>query len=642
MCGIAGMVNLRSAPGVLRLMMDALRHRGPDGEGQYTEPGIVELGHRRLAIIDLQTGDQPQISPDGRYVLIFNGELYNYLELRPELEARGWQFKTTSDTEVLLAGLVLHGVDFLKRTIGMFALAFWDKTERSLLLARDRVGVKPLYYALLPPNGLVFSSELKSILCVPGVSREVDPDALDAYLTLRYVPGPKTMVRNIFKFPCGHWAIFKDGKFRKERYWKVDFDSKHHSHINASEATARFETLLEDSVKLRLRSDVPFGLFLSSGVDSTTILAMMAKHSAQPVRTFSIGFTTGADEQADAARVARHFGADHSSFILRPDDLQRIPDVAWYMDEPFPDPIVLAMFLLAEKAHNKVKVVLTGEGADELLSGYVHHPHLRFLAKLAALVPPSAFKAAAGLARHIPMKALERYFNYPASPGIKGRERLPLLLRAASDFRQRYLAYASLMTAGERNSLYSRAYRREVISNHYVEHSLESIMTSSKKNDPLDDILNLEYQLWLPDNILFKQDKTLMAHGLEGRVPYCDHRLVEFGAQLPLSLKCRPGKNKAILRNVAERLFPPELLSRRKQAFMVPLSGAYGKVMQMMLNEMLSGRRFRERNLFDAQAVRRLMAEYDRSPFIVAKQLMALLMLEFWFERVLDGNGAQV
>lgn len=635
MCGIAGFVGLKAGREALAGMLALMRHRGPDGEGVWhdAEPGVA-LGHRRLAIIDLATGGQPMESADRRYVITFNGEIYNYRELKPELERRGYPFRTTSDTEVLLAGLALDGAAFLKKTIGMFAFALWDRRERTLLLARDRVGVKPLYYAEPRGGGLAFASEVKALLSLDGVASDIDTAALDAYLALRYVPAPRTMVRGVSKFPPGHYAVFRDGKFSFTRYWDVSFDSRGDLR-DPRKAREELIALLNDAVRLRLRSDVPFGAFLSGGLDSAVVVALMAKNMAEPVRTYSIGFEDTQDERPRAKAIANAVGARHTEFALTPEDLARLPEVAWYVDEPFPDPIVLAMSLLAAKAQSEVKVILTGEGSDELFAGYVHHPHLLWLSRAAPAVPEFAFRAAACAASHVPVALIDRLFDYPTPPRHKGRERLVGLLRAAKSEPARYLAYVSLFTENERRQLLANELRPGVDSPDGVAGATARRFAGLDNALPIDRIWSLEYQTWLPDNILFKQDKTLMSHGVEGRVPYCDHRLVEFAATLPLEARLSRGRNKAVLRDAAAEVLPDLPPAEGKKAFVIPLDGRYGAVMREMAGDVLTGARFRNLRLFDEGAVDALLASFPNPSFLVGRQIMALVMFALWHEGVL-------
>lgn len=634
MCGIAGLIGDYATPDTMDRMLSVQHHRGPDAMGVWQDDSApVILGHKRLSIIDLAGGAQPMLSPDGRYVFTYNGELFNYLELRPGLERKGWDFRTASDTEVFLAGLVLEGEAFLTKTIGEFAFALWDREKENLLMARDRVGVKPLYIAEPVAGTLAFASELKSLLCVDGVDTSVNMDALAGYFTQRFVTAPNTMVQGIKKIPPAHVGMYRDGKLSLKRYWDVSFSTQS-TQLNGSsltEARERFAELLDDSVALRLRSDVPYGVFLSGGIDSSVIASLVAQKSSAPVHTFSIGFQDTDDELSDAAKIAAAIGAQHTEFELKPEDLTRLPDVAWAVDEPFPDPIVLAMSLLAQKSQDTVKVVLTGEGADELLGGYIHHANLKLLDKIARWMPSFLPPLGAWGVGKLPMSIIDRLFDYPISPGEEGRQRLIELVRALGDRPAMYASSVSLFTSTQRQSLFSTDVVNAMSAKAAPEQMMRDALESSDNaSDFLDRIWDFEYKTWLPDNILFKQDKTLMAHSVEGRVPYCDHRLVEFAAALPMNVRFAHGRNKAILRDVADAKLKHVPQAKHKKPFMVPLHGAYGKVMSEMAIDTLMGSRFRNLGLFSTQQVNALLKTFETPSLLVGKQVMALLMFALW------------
>lgn len=633
MCGIAGWAGNSLKSEQIDHMLDQMTHRGPDGRGQWSdrEAGVA-LGHLRLAIIDLNTGDQPMISPDGRYVIVYNGEIYNYLELRPQLEARGWVFKTTSDTEVLLAGLAQEGPDFFHKTIGMFALALWDRVERKLLLARDRMGIKPLYIAETA-HGLAFASELKSLLRMPGVSREIDLAALDSYLTLRYVPSPATMVKGIRKFPAAHYGWVQSGHLNMTRWWDIEFSSRPGT-LTQMEAE-QLDWHLQDAIRLCLRSDVPYGAFLSGGIDSGIVVGLMARQSSAPVRTYSIGFSGVADERQSAARIAGAIGTTHQELELTPQDLMRLPEIVRLVDEPFPDPIILAMSTLAERARRDVKVILTGEGADELFGGYVHHKQLMQISSVAPYVPQACLNLAARMARRLPMHLLDRLFDYAVPPGPEVRDRLAKLLRAARSPAGRYLAFVSLFDEEDRKSLLFDPGHDEGIRR------LRDELTGSQ-NAAIDQLWRFEHKTWLVDNILFKQDKTLMAHSVEGRVPFCDHRLVELAARLPLSARFGPSGRKSALRDAARRLVPELPPSGPKNAFMIPQEGPYAAIIRDLAGDYLRSQRFRELGLFHQRTVSGLLDKLATPSLLPGKQILALTMFAIWEREVLAIHGSEV
>lgn len=626
MCGIAGFIGPGAATDVMTAMLRAMAHRGPDGRGDWRDPDAgVMLGHLRLAIIDVNSGAQPMLSPDGRYVLVYNGEIYNYVELRPALEEKGWHFVTASDTEVLLAGLVLEGPAFLTKTIGMFALALWDRSERRMLLARDRMGIKPLYVAETP-RGLAFASELKSLLLLPGVKRELDPDALEAFFTLRYVPSPLTMISGIRKFPPAHYAWIAGGNIALTRWWDVAFASPEGEMTRAQEDELDWH--LEDAVRLSLRSDVPYGSFLSGGVDSALVTGLMARQSTQRVRTYSVGFTGVSDEREAAGRIAQAIGTNHTVLELTPEDLRSLPAVARMLDEPFPDPIVLAMDALAARASRDVKVILTGEGADELFGGYVHHKHLMLLNAWAKYIPQPLLGFGAEMAANLPQGLLRHLFDYPVPPGREAASRLAGLIRSAGADADSYLSYVSL---------FNRVERRRLFSSSTHEAGIELVTRDITRGSAafIDRLWSSEYRYWLSDNILFKQDKTLMAHSVEGRVPFCDHRLVELAARLPLKARFGRRGRKSALRDAADRLVPELPKQGAKQAFMIPQDGSYAAVIREMAQDMLSSRRIRQLGVFNGKVIDALLEAFKVPSLLSGKQVLALLMFSLWEQEVL-------
>lgn len=630
MCGIVALLGDGFTVAQMDHMLTLMAHRGPDGDGQWADPGAgLQLGHVRLSIIDVDGGAQPMTSPDERYALTFNGEIYNYLELRGDLEASGWRFRTSSDTEVLLAGLALEGPEFLVKTIGMFALALWDRETRALLLARDRMGIKPLYIAETA-TGLAAASEMKSLLALPGVSRDIDPDALEAWLTLRYVPAPQTMLKGIRKFPAGHYAWVRGGEMEMTRWWDIEFESP--SGPVTPEQAEQLDWYLSDAVRLCMRSDVGYGVFLSGGVDSSLVAGLMAQHSAEPVRTYSIGFAGSLDEREDARAVAAALGTQHTECELRPEDLRRLPDVVRSIDEPFPDPIVLAMDQLAALAAKDQKVALTGEGADELFAGYVHHPHLARLDRWSRHVPQPLLDVAGKLAGLTPVALTDRLFDYPVPPGKSARDRVGELIRNARTPSLRYLTFVSMFGKRDIESLLEH----DASPPANWRQALAALDRDTATTRPIDRLWQYEHRAWLADNILFKQDKSLMAHSIEGRVPFCDHRLVELVARLPLSARLGGRTSKPALRAAACRLVPRLPPASRKKTFMIPLDGAYGATIREMAGDLVTFDRLRDLGPFRPEALKQLLARFTASQFIEGKQVQALLMLTLWQDAVRD------
>ena len=635
MCGICGFVGLED-DGLLERMTTALVHRGPDGEGFFRAAG-VGLGHRRLSIIDVAGGAQPIASEDGSLQLVCNGEIYNHAALRNELESRGHTFRTRSDNEVILHLYEESGPECLTRLNGMFALAIWDAPRRRLLVARDRLGIKPMYWAE-STGGFLFASEIKSLLRHEGVGSEVNPTVLRDYLELRYAPGPDSMLRGVNKLPAGHYALVENGgPVRQHRYWRQPlcegpFAGSDQDYLD--EFAERFER----SVKRRLMSEVPFGAYLSAGLDSSTIVAAMSQTVSTPVRTFSVGFDYEHDELEGAAATAKQFGCDHTEIACKLADLRLLPEIVRHLDEPLGDPIILPMFMLAREASKKVTVILAGEGADETLGGYAFHKAMLTGARIARLAPGWLHRAPlqAGLAL-TPSRLLDLGFDYPAPLGRRGKLKLidyAKLLGA----RQLPAAWRHLI------SLFDPRDQRGLFSAEF-EHELQGSATLPARDDGsgapvLNRILDLQFDHWLPDDILMKQDKLSMASGIEARVPFLDHELVEFALRVPPRLKIRGGRTKLLLRRYAERLLPPETAMRRKMPFYAPMEKFYREPgFQELLQDTLSDRVVRERGIFRPEAIRSLLDSLRADEFVLVKQAFSLVVLELWFRAMVDRRG---
>ncbi|MBN1866088.1 asparagine synthase (glutamine-hydrolyzing) [Candidatus Sumerlaeota bacterium] len=637
MCGICGILG----PGATRERLDAMRaqmaHRGPDGEGVYLAPdGMIGLGHQRLSIVDLEGGAQPMASADGGLVVVYNGEIYNFMDLRRELESRGRVFRTRCDTETLLHAYAEWGEEMVRRLNGIFAFGLWDAPRRRLVLARDPMGVKPLFYAETPES-FVFASEVKSLLTLPWVRRDVDPAALRLYLRLRYVPGPHTMWRSIRRFPPGHRMTIENGAVCTKPYWQTRFRGEERWK-REEDAIDEFASLAEDAVRMQMMADVPVGAFLSGGVDSGSIVSLMARHTDEPVRTFSMGFGTARDETAAAESLARRIGARHTSIRMRPDDMRLLPDAVRLMDEPLGDAIILPLYLLSRAAAREVKVVLTGEGADELLGGYLHQKNLLRLFGASRRLGPLARavgRAAGWAVSRTPVAWLDRFFDYPSSLGVSGRERLAAMLAAMGHPEAMYMAHVSLFDDAALDGLLRPEWRDGHDDVRDVTGDLAADLARSRERGAqglFDALLEQECRFWLPDNILLKMDKMTMGASLEGRVPFLDPRLVELATALPIGWKIRRGTNKRILRTCAERWIPGYAGGGRKQAFHVPLEEAYGEALARLEEEWLGDERLRGQEWLDPDAVRRLRDGTGRLDLLHGKQRMSLVILMMWRE----------
>lgn len=566
MCGIAGIFHLETAkpvdPGRVARMSDAMVHRGPDGSGVWTGPG-TGLGHRRLSIIDLGGGAQPMMSVDEKLVITFNGEIYNYLDLRRELEAGGAQFRTDSDTEVILAAYARWGADCLKRFNGMFAFAIHDRAQRTLFLARDRLGVKPLHYASISDGSVIFASELKGLLAHPLLRRTPDIQAVEDYLAWGYVPDHRCIVSGVKKLPAGHFLLLKCGKPEPlpQQWWDVSFESRVRG--SAADLGDELVELMRDAVRLRMISDVPLGAFLSGGVDSSAVVALMAENSRQPVKTCSIGFDVkGLDESDYAARVAQRFATDHHARTVSPDDWSLIDTLADHFDEPFADASALPTYRVAQVAREQVTVALSGDGADEAMAGYRRQVFFYREEAMRSLLPLGLRRAVFGTLGQVWPKA----------------DWAPRPLRAKSTLQalgaERGMAYAGAVGATPhmiRQSLYSEGFRSQ-LGGHRAESDWQACMARTPGRSGLDAAQYADLKFWMPGDILTKVDRTSMAVSLEAREPLLDYRLIEFAARLPEKMRVRGAQGKWLLKKSMEGRLPNDILYRPKMGFVTPIA----------------------------------------------------------------------
>jgi asparagine synthase (glutamine-hydrolysing) len=618
MCGLAGWVDgSPAASDILRRMCDAIAHRGPDADGFHVD-GEAALGHRRLAVIDLEASRQPMRSEDGRHALAYNGELYNFRELRAELESRGRRFRTAGDTEVVLQSLAEWGGEAVRRFRGMFALAFWDARERTMLLARDPLGVKPLHYAW-DGRRLLFASEIKALLAHPSVDRTLDLDALRLYLECQFIPAPHTAYRAIRKLPQAHTLLLRDGRIALERYWRPS--SLPRVALDEREAEEALDRELRASVESMLVADVPLGAFVSGGIDSSLVAAVMQSMRSSPIDVFNVGFTDpGAQsEHAHARRVADHIGASMHALMLSTDDVPQVlePCIDLF-DEPFGDQAALPTFLLSGLARRHVTVALTGEGADEVLAGYGNYA--RALRQQAAVARLGAAWS--------PWRSI-----YPWLPAALRKERL---LKAASrPANRRYVTIPSVLDAETHAAVLTPAMLHATDGRRW--NALESFAAAHHdacdSPDYLDRMLHVDTNLWLPDDLLTKVDRTTMAHSLEARVPYLDHRFVEFAARLPPHLKIGALGGKHLLKRVALRYLPPEIVLRPKQGFMLPLQHWLSHGLRAATERALSPQGLARRNIVRPAVLERLRREQFGGRPRHSIRTWALLCLELWLER---------
>ena len=625
MCGITGAVwndpQKALDPSVLERMIAVLRHRGPDDAGTYLENGVA-LGHRRLAIIDCAGGRQPLCNEDGSVWVVLNGEIYNFPDLRRRLEGAGHRFRTASDTETLVHLYEDAGPEFLDQLNGMFALALWDARQRQLLLARDRLGEKPLVYRE-EPGRLLFASELKSLLEVPGVTREIDPQALDQYLTYQYVPHPRTIYQGIAKLPPGHVALYRDGRLSVRPYWNPDFRVEEDRPFEQyAEELAR---LLTSSVEMRLQSEVPLGAFLSGGIDSTIIVGLMRRLSTGPLRTFTIGFPVpDYDERAYARLVSQHFHTEHEEFEVRPDAAAVLPKLVWHYDEPFADSSALPTWYLSELTRRQVTVALTGDGGDELFAGYLRYRAVALAAQFDRL--PRMLRAlfSAGIWHKLPLPGRQRSL-------LRRMRRFAEALRYPPA--RRYLEWIAIFNEARRGALYSDDFLATLPESDPADF-LAAAMSRSAGRDPVTAASLADVLTYLPCDLLTKVDVASMAHGLECRPPFLDHRVVELAARMPVACKFQHGQGKRILRKAFGDLLPPQIQRRRKMGFGVPLAHWFRNELQSFARDAILSPEAMARGYFRPEAVRRLWEEHQSGRFDHSYRLWALLILEVWQEQM--------
>lgn len=566
MCGIAGIFHCGTIkpvdPERVERMCDVLSHRGPDGSGVWTAQG-VGLGHRRLSIIDIAGSPQPMASMDGRAVISFNGEIYNFRSLRRELQALGAQFQTEGDTEVILAAWQQWGEDCVRHLDGMFAFAIYDKAAQTLFLARDRLGVKPLFYTRLSDGSLAFASELKALLAHPLLRRTVDPLAIEDYMTWGYVPDHRSILQGVQKLPAGHSLLLEHGKEppAPRQYWDISFASRRKGRVRDLEAELLHH--LKAGVSSRMVADVPLGAFLSGGVDSSSVVALMAEESADPVRTCSIGFdVASADETAYADIVARLFGTDHATRIVSADQFDAIDAIAGMFDEPFADASALPTWRVCQLARESVTVALSGDGADEALAGYRRQVFHHHETRLRSILPATFRKKVLG--------PLGRY--YPKADWAPRPLRAKSTLQAlAASGAEGYAQALAIVPPDIRFALYSHDLLQQ-IGEYRAENPLMDMMRDAPAISGLDRAQYADLKFWLPGDILTKVDRTSMAVSLEAREPLLDHRLIEFAAGLPDSMRVRGRQGKWLLKKSMERYLPRDILYRPKQGFVTPIA----------------------------------------------------------------------
>ena len=626
MCGIAGYVGAASAE-ILTTMLGRLVHRGPDGEGMHVEPGLG-LGMTRLAIIDLEGGAQPMTNEDGSVWLVTNGEIYNFRELRETLTARGRTFRTRSDTEVLLRAYEQFGDGCLEHLRGMFAFALWDRRRRRLLLARDRLGKKPLYYRHRD-GVLLFASEIKALLAHPSVGREIDPEALHHYLAFGHGPGDRSMFAEIASLPPGHLAVADEAGIEIAAYWSPPRRAAA-DRVPAAEAPGLVRRSLAESVRLRLESDVPLGVFLSGGIDSSAIVASMRDVTGGRIATFTVGFGAADpsfDELPAARLVARHFATDHHEEVLAPRVADLLPVLVHHFDEPFADSSALPTWVVAQATARHVKVALSGIGGDETFAGYPRYLGLA-LSETYGRLPSMA----RGLAR-LAVGGLARESEGGADWGARARR---FVTGAEAPLPDRYLGWTRFFGEAELARLVTPALRTRWT---LPVDARQRAAFATGDGDPVDGAFRVDLATYVPDDLLVMADRMSMAHGLEVRAPFCDHRLVELSLGIAPRLKLARGRLKALLKSAFADVLPREILTRRKQGFMIPLGRWLRGELREAMEDLLAPARVAARGFFVPAAVEALKREHLERRRSHADRLYALMMLELWMRGRVDAGA---
>ena len=653
MCGICGEIdfyNKNVRVDSVRKMCDVLTHRGPDDEGIVlikgnrsfevkdssefppVEKGFeVGLGHRRLSIIDLsEAGHQPMCNEDGRTWIVFNGEIYNFQEIREQLEKKGHLFKSKSDTEVILHAYEEWGVECLNHFRGMYAFAIWDSKQRQLFIARDRLGKKPLVY--FHQNGhFAFGSEIKALLQIPGIGKKVNGNAIHDYLTYQYVPAPDTIFEGIKKLPPAHYLIYdREGNVKVERYWKLHFSPCGQTEMDLREISHRIRAELEESVKVRLISDVPLGAFLSGGVDSSLIVGIMAKLSGRPVKTFSIGFEEKEfDELSYAQLVSNHFSTEHHEFIVKPDAIEILPKLVWNYNEPFADSSAIPTYYVAKMTKAYVKVVLTGDAGDENFAGYPRYLRSRWVASFTK-IPDKLRK-----------NLLPRFLRGFST--LRWREKTlnrlsDFMESLSSDQAMNYAEQIKIFNAKEKEDIYTEDFREKVEKFDSWDFVLKKF-EESEAEDLLEQLLYVDINSYLPEDLLVKIDIATMANSLEARVPFLDHKFMELVAGIPPCLKLKGTVTKYILKETFQEFLPEAIFKRKKMGFGVPVSRWFRNELKDYVYEILLDPRTLNRGYFRREGIERLLNDHIAARYDHSSQIWALLFLEIWFRVFIDSGG---
>jgi asparagine synthase (glutamine-hydrolysing) len=631
MCGICGKLEFdlqaRVSPALVKVMADTISHRGPDDEGYYVS-GSIGLGFRRLSIIDLNTGHQPISNEDGSVWIVFNGEIYNYKELREFLLSQGHVFKTRTDTEVIVHLYEEFAEHCVEKLRGMFAFAIWDDRRKLLFIARDRLGIKPLYYAS-SSTSLVFASEMKAILADPGVHRELEPATIDRFLSFNYTPGEETFFKNIHKLEPAHYMVVRQGELRIRRYWDLHFSTEL-EHPNQKQAEERLVNLLEESVRLHMISDVPVGFLLSGGLDSTAMLSLAAGKSVQPISSYTIGFSEPGieDERPYARLAASRYGVKHYEMTMTSKDfVDFLPQYVWHMEEGVCEPPAIALYYISKLAKEHVKVLISGEGGDEAFAGYPNYRNLLWLERL---------KSALGPLRGVFSSALGAFNSVARSKKIA--KYLPLLDIPLSSYYYSRTASPFSFFNQPANPVYSSAFA-SVVDKRKSLSGVQKYLQGDLNN--LNKMLYVDTKTWLPDDLLIKADKITMANSVELRVPFLDHKVMEFAASLPANFKVHGFTTKYLAKKALSHRVPQEIINRKKTGFPVPYESWLRTDLNSWLRDLLFSQRAMERGYFDRGGVENLFSKNSETG-AYSKEIFCLAVLELWHRIFSDGGNFPV
>jgi asparagine synthase (glutamine-hydrolysing) len=633
MCGICGKIDFTGTSiekGLMAKMATTLVHRGPDDQGLYLNQNIA-LGHRRLSVIDLSpSAHQPMSNEDGTLWIVYNGEIYNFAELREELTAKGHRFRSHSDTEVIIHLYEEEGPECVKRLRGMFAFAIWDDRRKSLFLARDRVGKKPLFY-YLDNNCLIFASEIKAILQDTDVNKKPDIIAIHHYLTYQSVPAPFSAFDGIKKLPPSHYLLYKDKKVHLKRYWKLSYAPKYVVKSATRERDVAEELLgkLKEAVRIRLVSDVPLGVFLSGGIDSSAIVALMTAMTDKPVKSFSIGFKSESyDERRYARTVAERFGTEHVEFVVEPEATEVLPKLVWHYNEPFADQSAIPTYYVAKLAREHVTVALTGDGSDEIFAGYERYVANELSRVARRYVPAALVKKVLPLVMKLPQGNDLNSIVWKLKRFLQEYTKTPELSNAS---------WNSHFTHEMKQGLYSSDLWAKVSS---ID-SFDLMMKAYHDTDAetfLDKTLHADVMTYLPNDLLAKVDVATMAHSLEARSPFLDHELMEYVAKIPSTLKLKRMTTKYILKKALKGILPSEIISRKKKGFVVPIDRWFRDELKEMVYDVLLGQRSIERGYFNKSFIQRILDEHVSGQWNWQYHIYNLLMLELWHRQFIDSR----